>query len=745
MITSLRVLFCGMLALGGLAPTPVLAQTSKKEESFSLKHLKSWHIAMPSKARAALEKGDYAAVQKALITNIKGRKNLPLENRQVMGICMVLEMLRCTSPDVLTAYAAESKSKAAFLREFLADGEWLELYLGCGLVPYHSRVGIDVLYRIWREDKGKVKNKKLAVALASVWGGGEIWKTPPVQLLNPNRYNPVRRYRFFCEQEKKGLLHKNYPNLRPWELRFVVGNPGQDWDDASYEYAARTIQIPWDKYDWACWSATYTGVSKFGDSVQGGYYNLPFSEISWAESTLRSGGVCGAMSHLGAVAAMAHGIPAYTCGQPGHCAYAVRPERGKWIGGFGGPDGGMHNYIFGNKAPTSYRLMETVFGDDEGITRAYLKSYCARAWEAAGEKEKAVDAWREALAISPLHPFFRAELHRLLKEQGMSAPECYDYLAHTMPLYQGHGVAAMEMTQDLQELIKAFSEEQRMEIFTMQHKALSTTPSSWAVKPADLVQKQADMMLDFKSREKFLARVFSIHMNAEDATTFGQLLEWAVKTYVSTGSAGARIFNNAFAAAAASGDTSAPMSEERARKMASIYGKAIFAAEEARSAAAFKALTAGAARLGSNPPEYPALKEAAGMPGKPLPAILFRQSTTSPWDTPVWHSGVPTLRGGKCHTAKEARPNFIVELEHPTFLTGCIIRKTGNGGRMPRATVYTSSDGATWFKQAESGNVPYEWSVRFPEGTSGKWVKLEFDNGDSPNFAHISHFVIYGE
>ncbi len=53
------------------------------------------------------------------------------------------------------------------------------------------------------------------------------------------------------------------------------------------------------------------------------------------------------------MAAQAHGIPAYPVGQPGHCAYgaAVRVKRGEWKGGFGGPDGGMHNHIFGGQAP----------------------------------------------------------------------------------------------------------------------------------------------------------------------------------------------------------------------------------------------------------------------------------------------------------------------------------------------------------------------------------------------------------
>lgn len=126
------------------------------------------------------------------------------------------------------------------------------------------------------------------------------------------------------------------------------------------------------------------------------------------------------------MAAQAHGIPAYPVGQPGHCAYAVRVKRGEWKGGFGGPDGGMHNHIFGSQAPTSYLLMENVFADNDKADQAYLWAAQARLDEASGNKDKAIQAWEEALRQTPLHPFFRTELQRLLMEkEGMQPVDWY--------------------------------------------------------------------------------------------------------------------------------------------------------------------------------------------------------------------------------------------------------------------------------------------------------------------------------
>lgn len=704
---------------------------------------------LPGNVQSAVEKGDYSGAFTALMEQLKMVKNMDPADAQVRHLSMLHEWIWVTGAEVLADMAAEDKEKCRFLTEFANDQNWLETYLSCGLVPYRKALGMDILYSIWCAEQGKVQNKPLAVALASCWGGGETWPEPALAKMLPTKYNPLRRYQFFQKQAAEGKLHPNFPNLKAWELRFVVAIPGQDWDDASYEFAARHINMPWDKYDISCWAATYTGTSKFGDSVQSGAYNLPFGDESEAERTLLNGGVCGAMSHLGAVAAMAHGIPAYTCGQPGHCAYAVRPERGKWIGGFGGPDGGMHNYIFGREAPTSYMLMEAVFADDEKVQSAYLKSFCARALEAAERDAEAERMWRAALVDTPLHPFFRAGLHALLLKRGISADECYAYLMTDMlPRYAGHGVAAANAMTDLASVVAVMDDSKRLDVFRKVHEALSHTPASWALKPDKMVEQQSEAMADDAGREKLLKLVFTEHMKRGDGTMFGQLLEWAVKKYAPTED-GSKMFNRAFAEAAAEVAASADSAgadaaaSDRNKKMQAAYNKAIVAAEQARSGPAFLALTQGALALGKPDFKVSPLQKAGELQGQPAPAALFRMSSTCNYDSPVLHAGVMTLAGGKCHTDKEKNPTFIVELEKHCFASGCIIRKTdGNEGLMKKAVVYTSEDGATWFKRAETDNMPKEWVASFPEGTGARWVKLEFQN-EHPAFAHLSHFVVF--
>lgn len=699
--------------------------------------------ALPADVKDAVKQGDYGKVQQLIVKHLKGKTLIP-SDPVVLDLTMLHEIIRTTGADIMTAFAAADKQQADFLADFATDPEWQELYLGCGLVPWQTDVGLDVLNRIWQSEKGRVKNKPLATALASAWGGGETDPEPMKATRDPERHNPVWRYHFFQKNARKGLLHPNFPNLRPWELRFVVGTPWQDWDDLSYEWALEHINVPWDRYPDACWAATYTDPSKFGDSVQSGMYNLPYSDISMAQTTHLNGGVCGAMSHLGCVTAQAHGIPAYTVGQPGHCAYAVRVERGKWVGGFGGPDGGMHNRIFGNEAPTSYLLMETVFADDATIGQAYRLSYCARAYEALGDTASAIATWNKVLELSPLHPFFRSALHKQLKLQGLTPERAFDYLSATIPLYEGNGFSAVNMAADLQEQIDAMNDEQKSVIFSHMHKMIATTPSSWAVKCEKLIQKQSDALKAPETKENFLAVVFATHMNAKDATTFGQVLEWAVGNYIAKGQE--EIFGRAFSRAAAAASTlgGEEANEEKLKKLREAYAKAIFAAETSRSVPAFRSLTEAAVSTCGKCPVNRPLDNPAAVSGTPTAAAMLRLSSTCQWDSPAWHINITTPTGGQCHTNKEERPEIISQLPEHRWVTGCIIRKrSGNENRMTKAIISTSEDGATWVTRATTDNMPREWAVNFPDGTRAKWLKITFDNSGQADFAHISHFVTY--
>ena len=425
--------------------------------------------------------------------------------------------------------------------------------------------------------------------------------------------------------------------------------------------------------------------------------------------------------------------------------YAVRVKRGEWKGGFGGPDGGMHNHIFGSQAPTSYLLMENVFADNDKADQAYLWAAQARLDEASGNKDKAIQAWEEALRQTPLHPFFRTELQRLLMEkEGMQPVDWYVYAKDALSHYQGNGFAAFDILKDVQnKFLMDIPPADRIAWFRDLHEAIATTPTSWAVKFQPVLDSQSAFLANPQEKAAYLETVLSTHLKTGDGTNFGQALEWGVKNFVENGQAD--VFSNAFAKVAQqTGKTGTSGKAPDPKKLKEAYGKAIYATETARSIPAFQALSKAAASFSGANATNNTVKASIPQGWKLVPADgMVRCSTTSQWDSPWDHINLLRPCGGAQHTDKEANPNVIVELKNGVNLAGLVVTKRdGNENRMKKMEVSTSTDGATWFPLAATENMPKEWVITAPEGTKAKWIKVEAKNAQ-PEFMHLRHILVY--
>ena len=704
---------------------------------------------LPSSMAQKISSGDFAGLQteirealQAAGEQTKATQKL-LQDNKYRHLLDIHELLRVTGPDNMKAIFSKSPQDAAFVKAFLQNPVWMELYLGAGLIPENSPAGIQILSDIWKAD-GKSPDfrtyQSLATGIASVFSTGPFAGKLKANSAN---CNPVRRYQIFKKLHQENKLHPGFIKLRPWEIRFVTGI---HWDDKSYEWLNEHINLPWRRYTDACWAAPYTGSNFFGDTIQGPLFYVPWRDSSGeAEKTRPIGGVCGGLSHFGTMAAQAHGIPAYPVGQPGHCAYAVRVKRGQWKGGFGGPDGGMHNHIFGSEAPTSYLLMEAVFADNEKIDLAYQWASQARLDEILGNKDKAIQSWQEALKQTPLHPFFRTELQRLLLEkQGMQPIDWYVYAKDALSHYKGNGFAAFNILKDVQnKFLMDIPAADRIAWFRDLHETIAATPTSWAVKFQPVLDSQSAFLTSPQEKAAYLETVLSTHLKTGDGTNFGQALEWAVKPFVENGQAAT--FSSAFAKVAQqAGGNDASGAAPDPKKLKEAYGKAIYATEVARSIPAFQTLSKAAASFSDANTSSSTVNTPVPQGWKLVPADgMVRCSTTCQWDSPWDHINLLRPCGGSHHTDKETNPNVIVELKNGVNLAGLIITKrNGNEDRMKKMEVSTSTDGATWFPLASTDNMPKEWIVTAPEGTRAKWIKVEAKNAQ-PEFMHLRHILVY--
>ena len=663
-----------------------------------------------------------------------------LKDRDFVRAALALDAVETAGAENLEELAGKDPKYGNFLKEFLRDVEFMRLYAGAGLVPTNA-VGIRVMADIWATDfKSPDFDKRLAAGIGATWGAGpqsaklQYHETMPKG--NGLRCDPVWRYWFYKESAKSGLLHPNFANLRPWEIRFVVGN---SWDDESLFWLQKRINLPWDAYGQACWAAKYLDTSMFGMTVQGPLYAV--QAPAWmgdAEATVIHGGVCGSLSHTGAHAAAAHGIPAYTVGQPGHCAYGFRLERGKWQGGFGGPDGGPHNWIFPGTAPTMTRLMEAAFRDDRAVDRCVV----VRAFARAGVDEAAfrlAQAW-------PHNWYVQREYLDSIAAKPKALAKHAKFL---LPYYREHGFAfAYLMRPYNAKLMSALAPEQQAKWLLAIHRAIANTPSTWAEKKLAELLDEHVAAVGSDGEADFVAKLFGAYMAGANSAAFGQLLEWSIAKYVATGKD--EIFAEAFKNALenAGDDDAAPKKKKRAatpdkNELRKMFANAIVAAEKARSALAVNALTDLAEKQGlangSDPgrkipiPEGETLVSDKG---------LLSLSTTCSYDHPIDHRNVLRDAAGQFHTDKETTNWAIVELpEAVDVSTVLIVKNSGNEHRSKHMKISRSVDGATYFPVAESEDTPKEWRVD-AEGKKAKWIKVERIS-DGEDFFHLRNILVF--
>ena len=172
------------------------------------------------------------------------------------------------------------------------------------------------LYRSYMEDMGDPVVRRMAATTAMEfarhgWGASRMRK----------------RFAYYFSSYQAGKLNHIFEELQYWDTRLVTGHTAEFGDERSLIWQRDNVNLPVEGYIGASGQLTYRLLNVAGDSVFSAEYLAPLMKytgnaIAWAHREI--GGVCGACSKYGAYAALAHGIPAMTMGEPGHCAFTVR-------------------------------------------------------------------------------------------------------------------------------------------------------------------------------------------------------------------------------------------------------------------------------------------------------------------------------------------------------------------------------------------------------------------------------------
>lgn len=690
---------------------------------------------------------DFVHLESELARSLEACRAEPLaklvSNRARVVEALRLDAIRTAGAANLNALAAEAPLYAAFLEMFLDSTELMTLYAGAGLVPKDTAEGLRAMAKIWACEKPADFRRyaSLAVGIGATWGTGPSLSARQYgeTLTGERRYDPVWRYFFYRQSWEAGRLHPNFIRLRPWEIRYLVG--GQ-WDDGSLWWLQHRVNLPWDQYGSACWVARYTGMSPFGNSIQGPLFHISVpKEMAFSQGLVLVGGVCGGLSNTGAAAAAAHGLVSMTMGQPGHCAYGFRPERGKWIGGFGGPAGGPHNGIFPGCSPTANDVTEASFADDAHVDRCVILQAFARAgFESA--RERLLKAWPLNANVQ------REEFERL---RATKAPDAA-FAARAKALMKPHaryGFAYLNVVEpDWDRILSGLGGPLLARAYRLRiHEMIAQTSPTWAEKNRFVAWVEKDVAAQpAEAQGDYLGRLFALYAAGANADAYGAILAWASENLLAKGREDEFVAALEKSRAAQRGRADGKPDKD----LRQTYAAAILAAEAAKSYRAIRLLTDIATGLGLSERD----PKAKAAPAKPKTgaglldegAFLTLSTAARSWDAPIEHLGVLTPSGGRFHTEGDAPdPSVTVHLPTVRSVRELIITKTPScGSRMKKLRVQVSTDGATFFTVAETDDMPHEWQVVLDRPARAKWVRVQ-RQGDDKNFLHLARVLVYGD
>lgn len=614
----------------------------------------------------------------------------------------------------------------AFATTLEHDGVWLRELLDSGPVRQPERV-LKFLHGLWQAESDlhqRPIDRSMATACALAFG-----------MTNVKAEVMSARFEYYRDSHAAGLLNSCYAGLSTWERRFLAR--GCQWGSLagaeSLSFLRDTISWPRNQYTRACWQAPYRSFNCLGDTVQGPDYYRPFRGSFAAEPqmVMAVGGVCGALSNLGASAAMANGIPAATMGEPGHCAYTVKIDDKTWQPAYSlSWKRSLHTSFYSNSWP-GLMLTEACYSDRAAVAKSGDLARRAHAEEAAGDLARGDWLWGQALKAHGLN-LDLWEQWAAFGERTNQEPEWWR--AYHDALLQGLGEHE-EPTWSLlskrvyPRLIKDLDAPARRRLFMDWIRELDAWGGGrWNIEGA------WGWMLKELAADQHSELIRGIGSELLASSDFGPpYVGWLLTRYTPESPEWESILAGIVKASRTG--------EEAHATLRQLARKALPDAAERGDVRTFQTIGKAAARL-SQPQSMEGLEP---FEGELLSegGLLHVSGRGNRWDSPEHHWGVLGEHGGACHTDNGA--SFIaVRLEHHAKLSGLVIqnRRGGNMWRAGGSRVEVSTDGKEWQQIGTLQGTKPIYRVDLTDGDySGTWVRIIKDT----NCLHLRRFLVYGQ
>lgn len=499
--------------------------------------------------------------------------------------------------------------------------------------------------------------------------------------------NACERAEYFVRNWRRDRLHRAFDTLPFWQRRVVCGWKGDhsSGKPESLNWALTHVHLNAERYTGCCWRCGYVLNNVYGDGVQGADYGAPFEGMytdNHHKYTQEVGGVCGGLSHFGASAACANGIPGLTMGEPGHCAFVVLVD-GKWTPAYSLTwDRGLHwRPWMDNWAYSSLQLTTDLYSKEQRKATRLSNAYrvLAHLHSTKGETDQAIAYFLSAAKAQPLnYPVYREHAELLKANKAKDATAWLQLnesvCRNLVPLYAECASTVMRSHVYDGLCESGATAEQQLQAFSLFWKNLRELgPDRWKVQ--ELMDKQIALLNQSRPDHKTdnMGDIFrSMMSHAISHEVYSTIaLECGNNLLKAQDKAGKALVLNIMTTCISNGES---MSHEARTK---ALGNAVLATEAMRDAGAFQSVSSliDPALTHVNRP----IGDFEAFPGKLVSegGVVFA-SSTSQWDKPTTHANILTKRGGLIHTANNNAPWVAVKLPKHATISGIVIAAEEN-------------------------------------------------------------------
>lgn len=501
--------------------------------------------------------------------------------------------------------------------------------------------------------------------------------------------NACERAEYFVRNWRQNRLHKQFDNM-PFLLRRVTCGWKGDHSSGKPEsltWALNNVHVTDDRYTGCCWRCGYILNNVYGDSIHGSPYFEPFEGMylnNHHKFTQEVGGVCGGLSHFGASAACANGVPGLTMGEPGHCAYIIWMN-GKWTPAYSVDwqralhwRPWMDNYNYSTLDLTT-ELYSAAQKNATRLSNAYFALAQIEQQKYQGVQSlkfliQAHKLYLQAEAAQPRnYPVYRAHAEMLKQYMPGYSQAWMDFNAsicrNMVPVYPECASTLMRLYV-YDNLAKsgadAATQEAAISAFWQNIKARG--PERWNMQ--ELLDKQIAMLNNIRkdAGTENICTVFrSMMMNTisnEAYTSYA--LECGNNMLKNMNEEGKSRILTIMTEAITTGEGMSPESRQKA------LVNAVLTTESMRDAGAFQSVSKffDAELTHENRP----IDEFEGFPGQLVSegGVVFA-SSTSQWDKPMTHANILTRLGGQIHTGRDKDAWVAVKLPKHATVSGIVV------------------------------------------------------------------------